>query len=123
LLISEAARKLKFMSEDICKIYQANAAKRIREFREKNSLSQEHVGGQIGRSAAFISQVERKETSPILADYCKLAEIMGLHPLELLTGLPRNVIELAEQLADMEPRECTRKVKLFRLVNEVTELL
>lgn len=110
------------MSEEICKVYQSNAAKRIRELRDKKGLSQATLGEQINRSSAFISQLECDKTSPMLVDYCKLAEILELHPLELLTGMPRSVIDLAQQLTNLEPSERERMLKLFRLVTEMIEL-
>lgn len=110
------------MSEDVYKVYQSNAAKLIKELRERKGLSQGAIGTQIGRSSTFISNFEGKKESHALEDYCKLAKVFDLHPLELLTGIPRDVIELTEQLTALDPSERERRLKLFRLVTEIIEL-
>lgn len=57
---------------------------RIRELREKHSLSMRALAERTGVSQPFLSQIERGVSSPSMATIYRLAEALGVTPGDLL---------------------------------------
>ena len=50
---------------------------RIRARREQLGLTQQELGGAVGRTKSFISQIEKGHAMPSLKTLVKIAEVLG----------------------------------------------
>jgi transcriptional regulator with XRE-family HTH domain len=95
---------------------------RVYHLRQRKGLTQEEVGGLIGRSGGHISNVEkgRAELSP--SELEKLATELEVNPLLLITGISNDVSEVADMVSNMDPSKRTLALKLFNLNLEWMEI-
>jgi transcriptional regulator with XRE-family HTH domain len=90
----------------------ATLGKALKQLRELANLTQEDFG--LVSSRTYISTVERGLKSPTLGKIEQIADVLGVHPLTLLT---------AAYMEKLTPREVERSTTLLRdhllkLVNE-----
>jgi transcriptional regulator with XRE-family HTH domain len=57
---------------------------RLRQRREALDMSQQDIAKRMGRKQAAVSKWEVGDTNITVADFCRLAEILGTTPAELL---------------------------------------
>jgi len=60
---------------------------RLKELREKHSLSQVRLSELAGMNRNYVGDVERGKRNPCLGNIVKLAEALGVPPSELFRGL------------------------------------
>ncbi len=64
-------------------------AQNLRAVRMQRKLSQERVAKKAGISVSYVSMLERGERSPPLETLESIAKALGVPPLALLEGHPR----------------------------------
>jgi transcriptional regulator with XRE-family HTH domain len=63
-------------------------ATNIRQARRARKLSQEELGYRAGIHRTYVGAIERAETNVTIEQLQKLAEAMGLDPIDLMHPLP-----------------------------------
>ncbi len=89
-----------------------NFAKKINELRKEKNLSQKEFGDLLSVSNKAVSKWETGESLPKMKTIIKIAEIYGINPNELLTGIPDNKKEEKNTYAE-EEYENLKKENLF----------
>jgi transcriptional regulator with XRE-family HTH domain len=62
---------------------------RVREEREAAGYTQEALGERADLSGAYVAHIERGTKRPTLATLAKLAEALGVTPVDLLRSAPK----------------------------------
>lgn len=74
----------------------------LQQVRVERGFTQESLGLAAGLHRTYVGSVERGEKNPSFRNVCRLADGLGLHPSELLDGMPFDAAELRRGPADTE---------------------
>lgn len=66
----------------------ALVARRLRQFRQQQGLSQEDLAAEAGLNRNYVGMIEREENSPTVDTLEKLAAVLGIKPHLLLNDEP-----------------------------------
>jgi len=99
----------------------AQVAKRIAKFRALRKLTQRHLAIELGYTSGNISHVESGKVSLSLMHLKKLATLLGIHPLELIAGLPPEACRLADHVSGLPAERRPIAVRLFGSAVEMAD--
>lgn len=87
-----------------------NIGKRIREYREKASITQEQLAEAIGMTPTSVSNIERGINYPTLENFIRIANVINVSADLLLSDVIENSAdakssELSEKLKSLPPEK------------------
>jgi transcriptional regulator with XRE-family HTH domain len=60
---------------------------KIKDVRIEKNISQNYLAKEIGMSQGYLSEIENNKKSPTLKQLCRIAEVLEVHPCDLIIFL------------------------------------
>lgn len=111
-------------SNSINRFGKSGVGARVRRHRQLHHVKQRDIARQIGCSSVTLWHLERGESTLFSSpeDLAAIATSCGVHPLEIIAGLPKEACEIAYLAAELPPDQRRSAVELFKKCLELANM-